>query len=158
VSLAGIEVLTSVVMKSSISWDITPCSPLKANRLFKRKFCPHLHARRLSQARKQRESRSVDFQGTSQLYVPEDRTLWRLCSNLSRHDQTLCLEKISISGSNRHSCLHVCSPGIRTMKHWTYNSLTPYLRTGYSIHVSVHLLWGVTREVKTGYFKRHSSN
>jgi hypothetical protein len=26
-----IEVLTAMVMKSSILWDITPCSPLKAN-------------------------------------------------------------------------------------------------------------------------------
>jgi hypothetical protein len=28
------EVLTAVVMKSSIFWDITPCSPLKVNRSF----------------------------------------------------------------------------------------------------------------------------
>jgi hypothetical protein len=27
----GFEVLTAVVMKSSIFWDITPCSPLKVN-------------------------------------------------------------------------------------------------------------------------------
>jgi hypothetical protein len=26
----GFEVLTAVVMKSTIFWDITPCSPLKA--------------------------------------------------------------------------------------------------------------------------------
>jgi hypothetical protein len=26
----GIEVLTPVVMKSTIFWDITPCSPVKA--------------------------------------------------------------------------------------------------------------------------------
>jgi hypothetical protein len=30
------EVLTAVVMKSSIFWDITPCSPLKVNRCFRR--------------------------------------------------------------------------------------------------------------------------
>jgi hypothetical protein len=28
----GFEVLTPVVMKSSVFWDITPCSPLKVNR------------------------------------------------------------------------------------------------------------------------------
>jgi hypothetical protein len=28
----GFEVLTAVVMKSSILWDITPCIPLKVNR------------------------------------------------------------------------------------------------------------------------------
>jgi hypothetical protein len=31
---AGFEVLTAVVMKSSILWDITPCSPLRVNRRF----------------------------------------------------------------------------------------------------------------------------
>jgi hypothetical protein len=30
----GFEVLTAVVMKSTIFWDITPCSPLSANRRF----------------------------------------------------------------------------------------------------------------------------
>jgi hypothetical protein len=29
----GFEVLTPVVMKNNIFWDITPCSPLKVNRL-----------------------------------------------------------------------------------------------------------------------------
>jgi hypothetical protein len=28
----GFEVLTAVVMKSTVFWDITPCSTLKANR------------------------------------------------------------------------------------------------------------------------------
>jgi hypothetical protein len=31
---AGFEVLTAVVMKSTIFWDITPYSPLKINRRF----------------------------------------------------------------------------------------------------------------------------
>jgi hypothetical protein len=31
---AGFEVLTAAIMKSSIFWDITPCSPLKVNRRF----------------------------------------------------------------------------------------------------------------------------
>jgi hypothetical protein len=30
----GFEILTAVVMKSTISWDITPCCPLKFNRRF----------------------------------------------------------------------------------------------------------------------------
>jgi hypothetical protein len=32
VFLVGLEVLTAVVMKSPIFWDMTPCSPLKINR------------------------------------------------------------------------------------------------------------------------------
>jgi hypothetical protein len=47
------EVLTTVVMKISIFWDITLCSPL--NRL-----------------------RGPHVQRNTRLYVPEDRTLYRL--------------------------------------------------------------------------------
>jgi hypothetical protein len=36
------EVLTAVVMKSSIFWDITLCSSLKVNRRFEGKYCLHL--------------------------------------------------------------------------------------------------------------------
>jgi hypothetical protein len=32
-SVVGFEVLTAVVMKSSVFWDITPCSLLKVNEL-----------------------------------------------------------------------------------------------------------------------------
>jgi hypothetical protein len=32
--IVGYEVLTAVVMKSTIFWDITPCDPLKVNRHF----------------------------------------------------------------------------------------------------------------------------
>jgi hypothetical protein len=31
IALLGLEVLTPVVVKSTISWDIAPCSPLKVN-------------------------------------------------------------------------------------------------------------------------------
>jgi hypothetical protein len=30
----GFEVLTAVVLKSTIFWDITPCSPLRVNQRF----------------------------------------------------------------------------------------------------------------------------
>jgi hypothetical protein len=38
----GFEVLTAVVMKSSVFWDITPCSPLKVNRCFGGTYRIHL--------------------------------------------------------------------------------------------------------------------
>jgi hypothetical protein len=41
------EVLTAVVMKSSIFWDITPCSPVKVNPRFGGKYF-HLQDRRIS--------------------------------------------------------------------------------------------------------------
>jgi hypothetical protein len=49
------EVLTAIVMKSSIFWDITPCSPLKVNRSFRGKCRFHFQNR--SQARNERERR-----------------------------------------------------------------------------------------------------
>jgi hypothetical protein len=41
------EVLTAVFMKSSISWDITPCSPLKVNRRFGRIYRLYLQDQRI---------------------------------------------------------------------------------------------------------------
>jgi hypothetical protein len=51
----GFEVLTAVVMKSAIFWDITLCSPLSVNRRFGGTYHRHL-----------------------QCYIPEDGTL-RVC-------------------------------------------------------------------------------
>jgi hypothetical protein len=42
----GFEVLTVVVMKSTIFWDITPCSPLSVNRRFGGTYCLHLQDRK----------------------------------------------------------------------------------------------------------------
>jgi hypothetical protein len=52
----GSEVLTTEVMKSSLFWDITPCSPLKVNRRFGA-TCG-LHLRRINHARNQHEAGS----------------------------------------------------------------------------------------------------
>jgi hypothetical protein len=53
----GLEILTAVVMNSSISWDVTPCSSLKVNRCFGEIFHLHLHGPRISQAKNQIENR-----------------------------------------------------------------------------------------------------
>jgi hypothetical protein len=52
---AEFNVLTAVVMKSSVLWDITPCSPLKANWSFGVTRHLHLQDRRISQASDQPE-------------------------------------------------------------------------------------------------------
>jgi hypothetical protein len=54
---AGFEVITAVVMKSTIFCDITPCSPLKVNRRFGGTYRLHLQGKRISRARNQRENR-----------------------------------------------------------------------------------------------------
>jgi hypothetical protein len=88
------EVLTAVVMKSIIFWDITPCNPLKVNRSFGETYRLHLQGLKISRVRNQRKSRgqaelclaystlkmeatcsyetSVDFQQTTRHYIPED--------------------------------------------------------------------------------------
>jgi hypothetical protein len=53
----GFEVLTAVVMNSSIFWDITPCSPLKVNRRFGGTCRLHLQGW-ISQARNHRDAGS----------------------------------------------------------------------------------------------------
>jgi hypothetical protein len=51
------EVLAVVVMKSSVFWDMTPCSPLKVNRCFGGICRLNLQGRKISRSRNQRESR-----------------------------------------------------------------------------------------------------
>jgi hypothetical protein len=50
----GSVVLKAVFMKSTIFWDITPCSPLEVNRRFGGTYSRHLQGR-ISRARYQRE-------------------------------------------------------------------------------------------------------
>jgi hypothetical protein len=88
--LVGFQVLTEVVMKSSILWYITSCSPLNVNQRFGG-TCPlHLQGIRItcstlvshlpySSTLKTEVTRppetSVDFQRTTRRYIPENRTL-----------------------------------------------------------------------------------
>jgi hypothetical protein len=52
----GFEVLTAVIMMSSIFWDITLCSPLKANERFGGTYRFKLHGRKINQARNHYEA------------------------------------------------------------------------------------------------------
>jgi hypothetical protein len=59
----------SSLQKSYIFWNITPCCPLKVNRLFGGTFNLDFQGRRISQGRNQRDNiwqakTSVDFQRT----------------------------------------------------------------------------------------------
>jgi hypothetical protein len=55
---AWFQVLTAVVVKNSVFWDITPCSLLKVSRRFGRTYGFHLQNWRVSQARNRHEADS----------------------------------------------------------------------------------------------------
>jgi hypothetical protein len=63
----GFEVLIAVIMKNTVLWDITPCSPLKVNWRFGGTCHLHLQGRRITRARNQRDSR-----WEAELFDPED--------------------------------------------------------------------------------------
>jgi hypothetical protein len=56
--IVGFEVLIPVVIKSSIFWNITLCSPLKVNGSWEGTCRIHFQGRSVSQARNQREADS----------------------------------------------------------------------------------------------------
>jgi hypothetical protein len=66
VSNVGLEILITVVMKSYVFRDITPCSLLKVNRRFGGICCFHLQGRSISQERNQCETSTCLF------FDPED--------------------------------------------------------------------------------------
>jgi hypothetical protein len=55
------EVLTAVFTRSSVFWDITPCSPLKVNQCFGRTCRLHLQCRWMSRARTRVISQSTEL-------------------------------------------------------------------------------------------------
>jgi hypothetical protein len=91
-------------MKSSIFWDITPCSPLKADRLFGGIYRLHLqqaftlvsylaYSSTLKMEAICSSEISVGFQRTTRRYLPEDGTLHNhRCENLKSYidNQYVC--------------------------------------------------------------------
>jgi hypothetical protein len=56
--IVGLDVLTPVVKKNSVFWDITQCSQLKANEPFGEMYRLHLQSQRVSQAKHRTEAGS----------------------------------------------------------------------------------------------------
>jgi hypothetical protein len=54
--LLGFEVLTAVIMKKSVCWDITSYIPLKVKRRFGGTYRIHFQGRRMSQAKNEPEN------------------------------------------------------------------------------------------------------
>jgi hypothetical protein len=97
-SFVGFEVLTAVVMKSTIFWDMTSCRPLKVNWRFGGTYRLHLESgisrvgsppafplvfcsaySPLKMEAICSSATSVDFQRARRRYIPEDRVLHTLC-------------------------------------------------------------------------------
>jgi hypothetical protein len=78
------EVLTAVVMKNSVFWEIAPCSPLKVNRRFGR-----CQGRRVSQARinlnQVARKANFHFERMTLRCIPED-ILLSVNANHFRHN------------------------------------------------------------------------
>jgi hypothetical protein len=72
--VVGSEVLTAVVMKCSVFWDITPCRTLQLPRAFTLVSCLAYPSTLKIEAILSSE-KSVDFQQTTRRYISEDRTL-----------------------------------------------------------------------------------
>jgi hypothetical protein len=70
------EDLTVVVM-SSVFWDVTSCSLSKPNQRFGGIYHLHLQVQRISQGRRNQHEADTadDFEGMTQRYILEDRTL-----------------------------------------------------------------------------------
>jgi hypothetical protein len=71
----GFEVLTEVVMKSTIFWDITPCSPLSVNRRFGETYRLHLQGRKNKLSKKSAWKLATCFHAgflLSLFFDPED--------------------------------------------------------------------------------------
>jgi hypothetical protein len=62
--LVGFQVLSAVVVKSPVFWDIMTRDPLKANELFGGTYCFHLQGRRINERRNQHEA------GNKQDFLP----------------------------------------------------------------------------------------
>jgi hypothetical protein len=87
---------TACLTKSSVFSDMTPCSPLKANRRYGGICRLHLQDRRISQEGKQHtdgsKQISVDFQRTARRHIREDWTLRNhRCKNLRSYIHVCCL-------------------------------------------------------------------
>jgi hypothetical protein len=61
--------IKQVMLRHSVLWNVTPCSPLKVSRLFGGTFHLHLPRRRMSQARNQHEA--GNFQRTTRRCITE---------------------------------------------------------------------------------------
>jgi hypothetical protein len=69
----GFEVLTTVVMKSSVFWDITSCVPLNVNWCFGEHIASIFTVERITRAKYQQVTSRTQW--TTRDYVPEDSSI-----------------------------------------------------------------------------------
>jgi hypothetical protein len=124
----GFEVLTVVVMKSTVFWDIKPCSPLKVNRLSPAVMLVSCSA--YSSTLKMEMICSsetlVDLQWTTRGYIPEVGNLEVGVSEtwLAEHislEVTFLIYYLQHDHMNfcSYSIIVVCITFLRVHHHWT---------------------------------------
>jgi hypothetical protein len=92
-ALTGIDVFPPVVMKTSIFWHITPCSPVKFNRHCEGIYYVHVKGWIISQAEDKGGTflrKFVDFHLTTRRYIPEDVTFSDILIYFERIRQWRC--------------------------------------------------------------------
>jgi hypothetical protein len=94
--------------KSSIFWDITPCSPLKVKWRFGRTLCLRLQDRRISRARNQRESR---WQADEMLTPKRRLTFNGLHGIISQKTDVFILTAVRISNPKKWFSLRTTNLG-----------------------------------------------
>jgi hypothetical protein len=94
----GFDVLTAVVKKSPVFWNITPCRSLKVNRRFGGTCRLHVQGKTISKARNQHEALLTCFMLVSCLAY---------CSTLKM--EATCSSKMSVACNGLH--------GVRTLRY-----------------------------------------
>jgi hypothetical protein len=131
---------STLQLKSSIFWDITPCSALKVNRHFKETFRLNLQGRKICRGRNQREikcqaelvsssahsstlkmevtcssGKSVNFQLTTRRYISEDRTLHNhRCDNLKSYNTAVDIGSLHNLQNKWNMIRHVCATHVHS--------------------------------------------
>jgi hypothetical protein len=84
INIQETDILTTVLMlKSTIFWDTTPCSPLKVNRRFGGTYRLYFQGRKISRARNQRESSLPPAQNLARHPVIFACIIFRILCDLS---------------------------------------------------------------------------
>jgi hypothetical protein len=143
----GLEVLTAAIMRTTVSWEVTPCSPTEVHQRFGGMYCLFLQCRKVSQAKIKQYSyirltclilRSWRWRlyflpkrrWTTRLHCVHSQTtvrirhkesgLWLACKHRGR-EVTFCNEQTSSSHATVHCEAALTQTGVKWKLHsWRF--------------------------------------